>query len=293
MRELAATVLFCVLVSTACLAQGTDGTPKLFCLARVLDTMVDIELLGKLAPLRLTEQQFQALAEVYKQYPLETFSLASAETAADKLSDIRAGLVAGKTIVLSAAEQQAMGKMLEVAFRDMAHAPPPRPEQPVTELTPQESLIWAILTESQRGSLLGAGTDDQSNQAGAKRALEVIGQLRGKDQQTWVASRDRLAECLSAASGAAGTPARENRRQVFLDFLNRVRAMTEADFAAKRDELIVEFVALLPENSHLALAIADFDPGQIHNALVSSLLTARAPALLQEMQTAQAKKAAD
>jgi len=287
MRKLALAPLLGLLVATACLGQGAVPSPRLLPLARVMDAMMDMEVLGKIAPLALTDEQLLTLSAVYKQYPLEAFNVAAAQEGAEKLEQLRARLIAGVVMDMGA-EQAAIQKILEGAFSEFNHSP--QTQDRVTAWTPQESLIGATLTAAQKAVLRGGGGDDRSNQGACKRALEVIGQLRGKEAPVWTISRDRLAASLAAAAGAEGTPARENTRQMFVDFLDRLRRMSEADFAAKQKELSAELLALLPPGASLALLLADFDLSQTRNALRWSLLSPRAPALVQEMQAVRAKQ---
>jgi len=59
--------------------------------------------------------------------------------------------------------------------------------------------------------------------------MTVLKKLRELDDAAWTPARDKLAGLLAEQAGAAGTPARDNARQMFLDFLNRVRGMTATD----------------------------------------------------------------
>ncbi|MEI6504006.1 MAG: hypothetical protein WCP21_23585, partial [Armatimonadota bacterium] len=87
-----------------------------------------------------------------------------------------------------------------------------------------------------------------------------------------------------------GSPARDNARQMFLDYLNRVRALPETDFSNQQKELSAGLLALLPPGTSLAERLAEFDSAPIHTILSMGLLGARAPGIVQEMLAARAKK---
>lgn len=286
MRKLSSALLLCLLTMAACQAQEQAPAPRLLCLARIMDAMLDMQVLGVMAPLQLTTQQLQALSAVYQQYPREEPTVASAEEAVKQLGQIRARMIAGKLNEFGPAEQQALQKAFSNAFGEFG--PRQNPDAKVPALAPEEKLVWAILTDPQRSKLLGTG--DSGNQAAAEKALQTISELRGKEAEGWAAARDKLAACLSTVAGPEGSPARDNSRSMFLDFLNRIRNMTEADFANKHKELVAELLALLPPGTNLAQIMGEFDPSPIHQVLQFTLLGARAPGIVQEMLAARTKK---
>jgi hypothetical protein len=270
-----------VLLVTAAGAQEGDRAARMACLTRTLDAWLDTMVLLQITPLQLTEAQLASLAAIYQQYPPETPSLATVQEAADKVEAFRRQLLAGTP--LKPGDMEAMGKLLQAAFGEFGGPP----DKPATELTPQDKLVWAVLTTEQQGMLLGgAGAGDA-----ATRALAVLNRLREADDETWLKMRDRLADLLSASAGEEGTPARANARQMILDFLNRVRAMTDGEFASKQKELGVEAGMLVPAGANLGVVLVEFDPAPVHAALTRSLLSPRAPALLRDMQAARAKPA--
>jgi hypothetical protein len=135
--------------------------------------------------------------------------------------------------------------------------------------------------------LIGGG----DAQALGRRGIALLKRLRDADEATWVQSRDRLVALLSAQAGAEGTPARQNSRQMLLDFLNRVRAMSAADFGGKQQELMAEIATLVPQNANLTPVLLELDPTPIHQVLSQTLLNSRMPRLLHEMQAVRAKPA--
>lgn len=282
MRTLIAVMLLMVLVSTVCPAQETDRQAYLLCMARALSAIMDVELLSKIAPLKLTDSQLQALAALYEQYGFKTPDLATARAAADQVEAVRQRLIVGEQF--KPFEEQALQQALQTAFTQFA-GPGAEWGKPVTELKPEEKLAWGLLTPEQQGTLVGGGNPQEASM----RAMQIIAQSRAAEEEAWVQTRDRLAASLSAAAGADGTPARENSRRMFLDFLNRIRDMTPADFAAKQAELSGELTALLPPGTNLAAALSIVDLASIRQALWQSLLNPRAPGLLKEMEAARAK----
>jgi len=289
MRKLTLSVLFGLLAATTCLAQGP---PKalLLPLVRVMDAWMDIEILTRLIPLTLTDAQLQALAAVYQQFPHPPPDLAKATEAAGKVEAFRLKLLAGGE--MKPADMEGMGKMLQDVFKEFGDNGM-GDGKPTDGLSVEEKLVWAVLTPDQQGKLMSSGGMMGGGPAGdvASRALSLLKRLRGMEDADWVKARDRLVELLAAQSGAEGTPARANAKQMFLDFLNRVRGMTEADFAAKQKELGAEAATLIPQGANLSAVMLEFDPTPIHMMLAMTLLNNRAPALLQELQTARAKPA--
>lgn len=286
MRRFALVMLLGLLLASTCLAQEQPASPRALCLARMLDIILDMQMLGTVAQLELTTQQLQALAAVYAQYPRPVPDLAVAEKALDQLAQVRAKMIEGRFDAINAGEQEAAGKAFQTAFGEFGPRQPPD-GKPV-ELTVEEKLVWAILTANQKSKLLGGG--DGGNQAAAQKALQTIGELRHRDAEAWTAGRDKLAACLSASAGPEGSPARDNARQMFLEYLNRVRALPETDFANQQKELVAGLLALLPPGTSLAESLAEFDPSAIHDILSMGLLGPRAPGIVQEMLAARTKK---
>jgi len=286
MRRFALAMLLGVLLASTCLAQEQPVSPRLLCLARMLDLMLEMQTLGSVVQLELTTQQLEALSAVYAQYPRPVPDIAAAEKALDQFTQIRARMIAGGANAMNAGDMEAAGKAFQTAFGEFGpHQPPDG--KPV-ELTVEEKLVWAILTANQKSKLLGGG--DGGNQAAAQKALQMIGELRRVDAEAWTAGRDKLAACLSASAGPEGSPARDNARQMFLEYLNRVRALPETDFANQQKELIAGLLALLPPGTSLAESLAEFDPSAIHNILSMGLLGTRAPGIVQEMLAARTRK---
>lgn len=285
MRKLTVTVLLCLSTVAVCQAQDAQPSPRLLCLARSADATLDMQVLGVVLPLQLTTQQLQALAAVYKQYPRPEPDLAPAEQALKLLRQFRARMIAGTTTEIGPADQQALENAFTTAFGEFE----PRHDAgtKVTTLSAEEKLVWALLTEAQKGRLWGIGVNSQ---AAAEKALQVIGELRGKDAAEWAGSRDKLAACLSAAAGPEGSAARGNSRQMFMDFLNRIRNMTDADFANKHKELVAAFLDLLPPGTNLIQLAGEFDPSSIHQMLQFALLGARSAGIVQEMLAARATR---
>lgn len=285
MRKLIAVFVSALLLATACQAQDKAPSAHMLCVARVMEALRDMQVLGVLVALQLTEAQTKSLAAVYQQFPVPAADPALVQEAAAKIEQIRGRLVSGTLTDMAPLQSPEMQKLLAAVFGDFGHRPD-QAEQPVTELTAAEKLVWAILTPAQQGRLFGGG---DMRLAGA-RAMDVLGRQRTADGPTWTAFRDHLAEAIAAGAGAAGTPARDNSRRMFVDFLDRLRKMSAADFAAKQQELGSEIAALLPPGFDLVNLAAEFDPGGVHVALGMSLLHPRAPALLEEMQAGRERR---
>ncbi|MHB8996007.1 MAG: hypothetical protein ACYC63_12245 [Armatimonadota bacterium] len=286
MRKLTTGVLFGLLLSGGCLGQANAESQRSLYLAQVFDTLADVQILSKLIPLQLTDQQMQCLVALFQQYPREDLNLAAAREAAEKFEQCRTRLISGAIIEKGGAEEQALQQALQSAFSEFS-GKQQSDDKSVTQLTPEESATWGLLTPTQQGVLLGLTEGDAAPNSAA-RVLRIIGLLRGKEASVWAASRDRLATSVAAA---ADPPVRDNTRLTLLDFLNRLRSMSDVQFLEKHKELAVELGILLPPGTNVAPVIAEFDPGQLHNALVP-VLSPRTPPLLQKMQAARASKAA-
>lgn len=288
MARMTASLLLVVAVMTACLAQEADRAPRLMSLARVFDAYTDIELLMRVAPLGLTDAQVQALTSFFQEHPVAPPDLKLMDGAAGKVEAVRERLIAGAPANL--VDMQTLGEAMQKAFTQFN--PMAEMGKTVQELTAEEKFLWGLLTPKQQATLLRSLPIMRAGVVvdAAHPTVAMLKRLRDiPDDQEWVKERDRLAGVLSAAAGADGTPERENRRRMFVEFFNRVEQMAEADFAAKLTELGADLAALLPAGSDDALALADADAVRIHMALLLSFLNPRYPELLQEMQAAKAK----
>lgn len=289
MRILLAALLTLSLVTVA-VAQPAPAPPRLLCLARAIEGMLDLEILGKVLQLKLTDPQLQTLLAVYQQHPGEPLDLQKAQLAADRLDQIRAEILTGTRTEMDATTQQEIQKMLEEAFKEFS---PPPPAAATTRLSDAETLVWGMLTTTQKSMLLSGGGngDDRDNTMAVQKVLKIAGDYRGRGNDEWPAVRDRLAVCLATGAGPEGSAARENSRQMVLDFLNRLHGMTDADFANKQKELAADLRTLLTPESNLLGALAEFDPGTVRFALVRSLLSPKARELLTQLAAERAKKA--
>ncbi len=282
MRRFTTCLLIGLLFATTALAQDTDRTARMQCVTRALDAWMDIALLMQVGQLNLTDAQLQAFAALYEQHPPGKPDLAVVQEAADKLEAFRRDMLAGGQ--QKPDDWEAMGKLIQAAFAEFNRG---TDTGKTAELTPEEKLVWGLLAPEQQGKLLG-GADPAAME---RSALSVLKQLRTLDQAAWPEKRDKLANLLAAGAGAEGTPARANALQMGLDFLNRVRDMTDAEFAQKQKELGAEAATLVPPGANLSAVLLEFDPSALHQALRGTLLNPRAPRLLQEMQATRAKPA--
>lgn len=244
----------------------------------------DIMLLQRLAPLKLTDAQIDAITITYQKQPQtpteQTGPLAD-------LAQIKQSLLQGNPAV--AADQQALRQIIQKLQRS--------PETSAAEpaLSPLALEIWGLLTQTQRAALLGdvrqaAANNQRADQQAALRAVKTLGQLRELDQTQWVASRDKIAQAFSENAGAPDTPARQNCQRMFVEFLDRFRTMSDVDFAAKQGELATELLALLPPGANLTVAMATYDQRLLQNAMNTTFLNPRVPELLKEMKTVRAAK---
>lgn len=246
----------------------------------------DIMVLYRVVPLRLTDEQLEAALEAYREDAAAGGEAASAEK---QLAAMRERLIGGTPLV--ATDLATLRELWRSAARS-GRGRERGAEAAPTALSPLAAKLWGLLDQTQRAALLGdvrqaAANNQRFDRAAATRALETIGRLRQLDEPTWRASCDRLADCLCAASGAPGSPARDNSRRMFLDFLARLRKMPAADFSGRQTELSAELCALMPPGSSLTAAMAEFEPRLIQTAMEASLLHPRAPALLAEIRAAR------
>ncbi|MCE5237873.1 hypothetical protein LLH23_05215 [bacterium] len=285
MRRLSVLLLLPGLLwATACGAQEADRGQLLTGIVRLIDIWTDIEILGRLTQLALTDAQWQTVAAVHQAHPPPGPDLQVVAEAADKAEELRRKVLAGQE--MKPGDQEALGRLMQTAVQQLGDRGLPD-GKPITELTAEEKLVWAVLTPEQQGKLIGGGQPD----AIGRRGLALLKRLRDTDEATWAQSRDRLVALLSAQAGGEGTAARENSRQMLLDFLNRVRAMPATDFAKRQTELMAEIGVLVPQNANLAALLLEFDPTPIHQALSQTLLNSRMPRLLQEMHAVRARPA--
>ena len=287
MRRSVVGVLLVTLTASVALAQEDEKQQYAVCFARVIRAMVDVQVLQELLALKLTDAQLQSLEAVYKQFPVALGMLAAAQGAAQQTEAYRDKLLTeppGDPNNL--AEAKAMQQALNVIGRLFGGNPEPGDDF-ATILTPQELAVWAVLTGEQRAHVMNC-TDAKS---AARAALEVVGRLRDRDEPAWVKARDRLADSLAAGAGAAGTPARDNCRQLLTDFLDRVRRLKEGDLAKQQEQLTTELSLLLLPGTDFAAALGETAPGLVRAALARTLLRSQTPDLLRAVQANRARRA--
>lgn len=254
----------------------------------------EIWTLQQLNALALTDAQITAILGLYTRQEPETPT--ELKPILDKLQTVRDTLLTGATI--PAGDLNALFTEYRQALqqgRGGGREGRNREAQPEAA-SPLALAIWEQLTPTQKAALLGdvrqaAANNQKAERQAADRAVRAIGRLRGGDEAAWTANRDRLASCLSAGAGAPDSPARKNSRSMFGDYLDRIRKMSDVDFANKQEELASSLLALVPPGSSLTVAMAEFDTRQIQSAMQSSLLSSRAAALLEELQAKRAKPA--
>lgn len=272
-------------IPSLCFAQN-QGWMRSMGNAQVAQLAEEVWLLQRINTIELTSDQLKSALELYKQYPPEL--PAEQRPIMDKLTQTRQRLLTGTP--LSDAELQQVFQVYREAMqrRGRGQEQQPAPPPAAVELTALGKSLWSLLTITQKASLLGdvrqaAANNQKFDKVAADRALKTISGLREADDATWAISRAALANGLSSAAGADGTPQRENSRAMFGEFLDRIRKMPPTAFAAKQDELSAELTALMPPGSSLTVAMAEVNPGQIQRALAGTLLHPRAPQLLQEL----------
>lgn len=289
MRRVTTFLLLVVSILAPCFGEETQRPPDALHLGRVLYAYMDVEILMRIAALELSDAQLQALAAFYQEHPFAPPDLKLVEAVADKVEAFRLRLISGTPT--KPEDMQALGQEMQAAFTQFN--PMAELGKTVKELTVDEKELWGMLTQKQQAALLQTVPTVPPGLAQVDPAhppLTMLKRLRDiADDQEWVKERDRLAQALAAAAGAEGTPERENRRRMFVEFFNRVEQMPEADFVAKLNELGAELAALLPAGADAALALAEADPTRIHMALLFTFLNPRYPVLLHEMQAAKAK----
>lgn len=275
-----------LLLAVSCQAQDRglrNRPPGTGVAAQLLD---DINVLQRLVPLKLTDEQLAAVLQVYENQPAEP----EAESV-QKMREMKQRLVGGTALVssdlaiLRGLAQRALG-----VRRGEVQAGEPAVER----LTPLGQSIWDLLTMQQKASLLGevSGPAADNQRAGrqvALRAVRAIGSWRGLDPAQWTAARDFVAKALAAPAGTPDTDAYRNAVRLYTEFLDRIKAMPDTDFARGQDELTAELQALVPLSGHLTVALAECTPRQIVGAMAVSFLAPTAPRLLKEIQAARAQ----
>ncbi len=261
-----------------------------------MQLLEEITVLQRLVPLQLTEAQIEQILAAYAQHPA---SYEQAETIA-RLQEIKRQLLSGERLV--AADLANLRELARTALQErrrlfgQAPAAPAAAPPPEAALSPLEQAIWKVLTVPQRAALLGdvrgaAANNQRAEQQLSRRALQLIGQMLPYEEARWQAARDKLIAALIAGVGAENSPERENARQLFLDFFERLRKMNQAEFAQRQEELAAELLALLPPQTNLAVALAEYNPQLIKEAMARSLTHPRAPDLLRQMREARAATA--
>ncbi|MHB8997007.1 MAG: hypothetical protein ACYC63_17315 [Armatimonadota bacterium] len=252
----------------------------------------EVWLLQRINTIGLTDDQLKSALALYKQYPPEV--PADQKPMLEKLTETRQRLLSGEP--LSAAEMQQVLQSYRASVQRRGRGQDQQPAQPPPPITlsPLGQGLWSLLTITQKAAVLGdvrqaAANNQKFDKVAADRALKTISKTREAQDQTWVASRTALANTLSAAAGADGTPQRENSRRMFSDFLDRIRKMSATEFARSQGELSAELAALMPPGGSLTVAMAEANPSQVQGALAATLLHPRAPQLLQELLASRPK----
>ena len=285
------------LLPALCQAQGTWNMRGAN--TRALQLFDDITLLQRIVPLQLTDAQLDAALKLYEQHPLDVAPDPEEAAAIQKLEEMKQRLLAGTALV--ATDQNALRELVRQTMRGRGRRADGTPAAPGTPavaapepLSPLEEAVWDLLSQTQKAALLGdirqaAANNQKADQVLGQRVIQTVGGMLKLEDPQWLAARDRLATALAAPAGAADSPARNNCRQLFVDFLDRVRKMPQPDFTTRQDELAAELLALVPPGASLIVALAEYDTGLIHSALGGSFLNPRVPALLAEMKAARAK----
>jgi hypothetical protein len=292
MRKIVVILLLALVVPAVCLAQGGAGPFRgRGVSARLQQYVEEIWALQQLDTLALTDEQLASVIDLYARYPAEVPVVEKPLT--DKLVAARARLIKGTP--LNQTDLTALYDEYRATMQQgRGGQGGPGGGNPQLTLPPLGRAIWDLLTQTQKATLLGdvhqaAMNNQKTDRASAERALRFIGKLRGGDDATWTANRDKLAAALATDAGPTDSPARKNTQSMFVDYLNRVRAMSDADFANKQDELVTELTALLPPGASVTVALAEYDPSQIAAAMYLSFFSPRALPLLQELQQTRAK----
>lgn len=253
----------------------------------------EIYVLQRLVPLQLTDRQLDDLAALYARHPASGES-EQAEAIA-KLQGIKQRLIGGTPLV--ATDQATIRDLMRQAAlgrRNDANTPPGLAPPPDTALSPLEQALWELLDTSQKAVLLGdvrgpAANNQKADTVLGKQAIKQIARLLPLEDPRWTGARDKLAAALAASAGEPNSPQVGTARGLFVDFLDRLRKMPPTEFAKRQDELVAELLALLPPKTNLLVALATYDTALIHDAMSASLLSPRAPELLQQIKAARAK----
>lgn len=286
-----AILLLAVLMPVACLAQGGGGFNRMRTGGGLVMQLVeDVRVLQQFDTIALTDAQINAIVALYKQFPVEV--PADQRPLADKLTKARGRLLTGTPLAVG--EVSALFDELRKLGPQGRGGPGRQQDNTPVTLSPLAKAIWKQLTQVQQAALLGdirgaAANNQKADRVAAERAMKLIGRLRGSDDAGWKGYRDWLMALLSASAGEPDSAARKNSASMFGDFLDRIRQMSDVDFAQKQEELVAGLLALLPPGTILTAALAEFDPNQLQNALDNSFLSPRAAALLQELLTSRVK----
>jgi hypothetical protein len=286
-------ILLLAFMPACCLAQNArllrgGGT-------RAAQLVEEVYLLQRLVPLQLTDLQLDDLLKLYAKHPPMDES-EQAEAVA-KLQEIKQRLLSGTPLV--ATDMATLRDTMREVYRGRRGAadPPAAPTAaaPAEDagLSPLEQAVWDLMLPPQKAILLGdvrgpAANNQKADVALGTRAMKLLGQMLQFEDARWLAERGKLAAALAAGAGEPNAPQVANCRQMFTEFFDRLRKMEPTDFANRQSELSAELLALLPPNTNLLVAMAEYQTSLIHDAMSVSLLHPRAPDLLQQMKTARA-----
>lgn len=280
-----ALVLLCLLLAIPAWAQkgaGRQARPD----QGMAQLMGEIAVLDRLVALQFTDAQIEMIQGAF----------GAAEKAADKTPEqqMQQKLLAMRRRLLEGTPLVATDRAtLREATRLFGRSGQTARRAAIANLTPLAQAVWEILTTSQKEILLG-GTVPQAAADPTKTAklaprllLQRLSQLRQADETPWRAERDRLAAAISEYAGPAESAQRHNCAQMFIEYCDRVRRLSDADFVRQQDELVASLAALLPPGASMHVILFSDQPALVQAALEASVINVRAPMLLRELLQAR------
>jgi hypothetical protein len=233
----------------------------------------DVFLLARLAPLRLSEQQVQALLQVYQ----ETGVLEGGAATVAQFSNLKNRLLQGQEVALG--ELRDVFTLLRSPFGAVA-------ERNLNSAALDKLL--AVLEDWQLVVLANAGWG-AARWREARRphppsgAAEALVALRRIPEQEWAAQKRTIAKRFASAAPA-------DQQQVeagVADLLERIRQMSDDEIRRRVGELVQELEIFAPAQLDALSLLQPVDQTALRRQAAALFLDPRLPRLLQELAAAR------
>jgi hypothetical protein len=277
-RRLLPLVALCAILAPASRLLAEDIAPvPVAAMSDPLTLFQDLNQLAIINGLKLTDDQLAKIIDLYAGKDGWLSQLLRNETLA-KLQALRARLIRGEDVSMEEfgqINQAVLGAVQQNTFLDG-----------LAKVFTAEQM--ADLEQPFRRQMQAAAA--KAGAAPVQPLLNQLGAFRGLDDENWVTETNKIADDVAVAAGAKGTPANEQTRRDFVEFLNRIRRMNDKQFAEAQKELLENLKLLVPPAYVPKTGNEATNKELRRPATMMIFLSPRVYVLLQEMRAARAPK---